>query len=562
MNDAVYEATRGSMAELVAHGVTHAIVSPGSRSTPLTIAARWTDGLEVSIHLDERSAGFHALGLARASRRPVVLICTSGTAAANYLPAVIEAHYTGVPLLVFTADRPPELRDWGAGQTIDQVRLFGSHVRHFAELPVAGEVSAVHHRLATVRAVDAAMAPMPGPVHLNWPFREPLEPLAKPQDAPIDTTTVRPLAGSRVTSPDPSDAALINTLASHERGLIVAGPQDIEPATAKAIAELGLQLGWPIVAEPLSQLRRSGGVALSTADHLFKVGWADSHVPDVVLRIGNSPTCKPLRLWLERTGPTHHVLIDPDQRWNDATFIGGPVVRTPLERIAPLIDVDRGPSDWTRTWLAAEARATAAIEAELESGGLLEAAAARIVAAAVPSAGILYTSNSMPVRDLDSFAPLLDDPPMMLGNRGASGIDGVISSAAGAARTGRPTVLLIGDVAAVHDIGGLIDSARRSIDLTIVVPNNDGGGIFSFLPIAALGDEVHFDELFHTPHSTSLSAIPGVRHREVDSPDGLRRALDAAIGAAGVDLIEVPIDRDANLTQHRAVTHRVSQALR
>ena len=515
------------------------------------------------MHIDERSAGFHALGLARASGRPVVLICTSGTAAANYLPAVIEAHYTGVPLLVFTADRPPELRDWGAGQTIDQIRLYGGHVRHFAELPVAGEVDPVHHRLATVRAVEAAMAPRPGPAHLNWPFREPLEPLATPDQAPIDTNTVRPIA--RTSAPaaiDPGELALVRELAQHRRGLIVAGPQDIDPQTAGHIGLLASRLGWPIVAEPLSQLRRSGGVALATGDHLFKTGWADDHVPDVVLRIGNSPTCKPLRLWLERCRPKHHVLIDPDGRWNDATFIGGPVLTTPLQALATALDVERGTTDWTSTWLDAEAAATEALEGVLAGEPMLEALVARIVATVTPGEAVLYVSNSMPVRDLDSFAPLHPDPPLILGNRGASGIDGVVSSAAGAARTGRPTVLLIGDVAVTHDIGGLIDAARRDIDLTLVVPNNDGGGIFSFLPVAALGQSVHFDELFHTPHGPQLAAVPGVRHRTVTTAAELELALNESIGAGGVDLIEVPIDRHENLAQHRRVTAAIAEALR
>ncbi len=545
------------MAELVAHGVTHAVVSPGSRSTPLAIAARWVEGLEVSIHLDERSAGFHALGLAKATGRPVVLICTSGTAAANYLPAVIEAHYSGVPLVIFTADRPPELRNWGAGQTIDQVHLYGSHVRHFAELPVAGEVDPIHHRLATVRAVDAARSPRPGPVHLNWPFREPLEP-SHGQPA-VERSTVRSVRSAGV-AVDTSDVRLLNELARHERGLIVAGPADISDDAAGAITELGTRLGWPIVAEPLSQLRRSGGTALATGDHLFKVGWADGHIPEVVLRFGNSPTCKPLRLWLERSRPDHHVLVDPDERWNDATFIGGAVVRSSLDALAPHVEVDRGSTGWTNEWFVAEAAASRAIDHVLDDGPLLEAAIARTVSSVVPDDAVLYVSNSMPVRDLDSFAPLRPSPPLTFANRGASGIDGVVSSAAGAARSGRSTVLLIGDVAAMHDIGGLIDSARRAVDLTLVVPNNNGGGIFSFLPIAA-HDNVHFEELFHTPHEPEFNTIPGVRHKEVATRSELERALSESVGVSGVDLIEIRVDRDTNLAQHRAITEAIREVL-
>ncbi|NOX32044.1 MAG: 2-succinyl-5-enolpyruvyl-6-hydroxy-3-cyclohexene-1-carboxylic-acid synthase [Actinobacteria bacterium] len=246
-SDPVYEATCGAMAELVAHGITHVVASPGSRSTPLTVAARWNAGLEISMHLDERSAGFHALGLARATSRPVVLICTSGTAAANYLPAVIEAHYTGVSLLVFTADRPPEFREIGAGQTINQVNLFGGHVRHFAELAVAGEVDAKTHRLAVVRAIDAAMVPRPGPVHLNWPFREPLEPLTGQPDVVASTvlTIAQPARPPAVG--DPNNGTLLEDLARKlPRGIIVAGPTPGSLDGADAVLAFSKRSGWPI----------------------------------------------------------------------------------------------------------------------------------------------------------------------------------------------------------------------------------------------------------------------------------------------------------------------------
>jgi len=446
-SDPVYEATCGAMAELVAHGITHVVASPGSRSAPLTVAARWNTSLETSMHLDERSAGFHALGLARVTSRPVVLICTSGTAAANYLPAVIEAHYTGVSLLVFTADRPPELREIGAGQTINQVNLFGGHVRHFAELAVAGEVDAKAHRLAVVRAIDAAVVPRPGPVHLNWPFREPLEPTAgRPNVAAATVLTIAQPAHS------PADGSILDDLArEYPRGIIVAGPTPGSLDGADEVLAFSKRSGWPIIAEPISQLRRDSDFVLENADHLLKhASFADANPPDVVVRLGNSPTSKPLRLWLERTKPAHHLVIDPDERWNDATFLGGTVVRqTVLDLFSAQSEtgLDRGATDWTNTWTSADARASEIISAELDSGPLLEAAVARLSYANTPDHGVFYVSNSMPVRDLDSFAVKRTVVPLTLGNRGASGIDGVVSSAAGAARTGRPVVLLIGDIA-------------------------------------------------------------------------------------------------------------------
>ena len=557
--DLVYESTCGAMAELVAHDVRHAVVSPGSRSTPLTIAARWTDDLEVSMHLDERSAGFHALGLARATNRPVVLICTSGTAAANYLPAVIEAHYTGVPLLVFTADRPQELRDIGAGQTVDQVHLFGRHVRWFAELPVAGEVDPVHHSLAVVRAIDAAMSPRPGPVHLNWPLREPLEPLnGRPE---VNAASVRRIVGACPAATS-AGATLLRELAdSYERGVIIAGPSAGDVEGADRVIEFARAAHWPILAEPLSQLRRNHTAGIDTADSLVRhPSFADEMAPDVVIRIGNSPTSKPIRQWLQRVVPAHHVVIDPDERWNDATFVGGTVIRETLPSAFADTPSVRSTSEWMDAWRAADATATHIIDGDIAANSLLEAGVARMTYAATPEDGVFYVSNSMPVRDLDTFAQGRPAVPLTLGNRGASGIDGVISSAAGAARTGRPTVLLIGDIAVVHDIGGLLDSARRDIDLTIVMPNNDGGGIFSFLPVAS-HDDVHFDELFHTPHGTVYSSLPGVRHTMATTADELEAALTASIGRRGVDLIEIPVDRDTNLAQHRRIAAAIGAAL-
>lgn len=556
--DRVYESTCGAMAELVAHGVRHAVVSPGSRSTPLTIAARWNEDLEVSIHLDERSAGFHALGLARVTGRPVVLICTSGTAAANYLPAVIEAHYTGVPLVVFTADRPAELREIGAGQTIDQVHIYGRHVRHFAELPVAGEVDPFHHRVATARAVATATGTRPGPVHLNWPLREPLEPIdGRPL---VATSSVRPVIAAERPSNSPTSSWLRDLAEHHERGVIVAGPSSGWLGGRELVLDFADAAGWVVFAEPLSQLRHDRDCVIESYDQLLRHQWADGQQPEVVVRVGNSPTSKPLRLWLDRVRPDHHVVIDPAERWNDATLLGGPVSRDDVATAFSERPTHREERAWETTWRAADDAALDAIREELRRGSFLEAEVARLAHAATPSDGVFTVSNSMPVRDLDLFAVRRDDPPLTLGHRGASGIDGLVSAAAGAARSGRPSVLLIGDVATVHDIGGLLDAARRDIDLTLVVPNNDGGGIFSFLPIAS-HDDIHFDELFHTPHGTVFDSLPGVRHRVARSASQFAEALVGCVGEPGVDLIEIPVDRHANLAQHRSITAAVEAAL-
>lgn len=563
-DDPVYEATCGAFAELVAHGVTTAVVSPGSRSTPLTIAARWAQRLDVQIHLDERSAAFYALGMAKASRRPVVLVCTSGTASANYLPAVVEAHYSGVPLIVFTADRPAELRDWGAGQTIDQVDIYGSHVRWAAELATAGEADPEWFRRMTARAVREATAPRPGPVHLNWPFREPLEPTTKPEVAlsPIvELTAERP-------GPTSAEVELMTRLSGFERGLIVAGPSDFDSASVRSIGGFAARTGWPIVAEPGSQLRfgphTRRATVMSTADQLLRVpDWAGTHIPDVIVRVGDSPTCKPFRLWIEANPPMNHVLVDPDGRWNEASFTATHIVHTDAATLLAAVECDRGPTGWTDSWTSAEAKAKAAIDGIVESEPLLEASLARTIARQMTGAESLYVSNSMPVRDLDSFAATAADGPVVYSNRGASGIDGLVSCANGVAATGSPTVLYIGDIATLHDIGGLLQAARGGNTLTLVVPNNDGGGIFSFLPIAK-NDDAHFDELFYTPHGTDLSdlgAITGVRYTMVDHVDALVAALRQCVPRPGVDIIEIPIDRDANLAQHRAISAAVAAAV-
>ncbi len=560
----MYEATCGAFAELVAHGVRTAVISPGSRSTPLTVAAGWTEGLDVVVHLDERSAGFHALGMAKAQRAPVVLVCTSGTAAANYLPAVIEAHYTGIPLLVFTADRPPELRDWGAGQTIDQVELFGSHIRWAADLAVAGEVEPSWFRRMAARAIAAASAPNPGPVHLNWPFREPLEPDGRP------TVDRRPTVAMSLdrSSPRSSDIDVVSELVALERGLIVAGPATFDDDEVRAIGEFSRRTGWPLVAEPGSQLRFGPHVettaVISTVDQLCRVRhWTEDHLPDVVVRIGDSPTCKPLRQWLEADPPLHHVMVDPDDRWNEASFTATARVTSAAAGLFDAVDVDRGSTAWTRAWADADARAAEAIEGVLGEGPLLEALIARTLCASMTSESALYVSNSMPVRDIDGFAASSGDGPTVYSNRGASGIDGLISCADGVASTGTPTVLHIGDVALLHDAGGLLHAARHGHELTLVVPNNDGGGIFSFLPVANVAG-VGFEELFHTAHGTDLSGFGGfggIRHHRVDSVDQLVKTLDDCVHRSGVDIVEIPVDREANLAQHRAVSAAVAVAL-
>ncbi|MDH3706597.1 MAG: 2-succinyl-5-enolpyruvyl-6-hydroxy-3-cyclohexene-1-carboxylic-acid synthase [Acidimicrobiia bacterium] len=554
--DQAYRATTEFFAELVGHGVRDVVVSPGSRSTPLTVTADATPDLRTHVMIDERSAGFFALGLARAARRPVVLVCTSGTAAANYLPAVVEAHYSRVPLIVCTADRPPELRDKGAGQTIDQVGLYGTHVRWAVDLPVASDMSAAAARRWAARAIAEGSGPHPGPVHCNWPLREPLAPGEWP---PAELVTGEPTITIDRPPPvlDHRSAAELAELAGAERGLIVVGPGDLS-AVADAVAALSRHTGWPVLAEATSSIRTGphldGAPFLAHWDLLLRGdAWADAHQPEVVVRLGGSPTTKSLRLWLERCRPPM-VLVDEAARFDDP---GDVVTRVVAATTASALDaLGRGPgvarSVWTDAWTSADAAVQARVDELVDGGPLLEVGIVRAVDAALSADATLVVSNSMPVRDVDGYLPLSPRPLRVVANRGASGIDGVTSTALGIAAAGSSTVLLTGDVALVHDIGGLLAGLRGGLDLTVVVPDNGGGGIFELLPVAA-HQGIDVETLFVTPSRIDwdgLDGLAGLRVHQVDTAPDLRAAVVAAVQAPGIDVIRVPVDRAASVAQH------------
>ncbi len=601
--DPVYDTIAAFAAGLVEQGVTDVVISPGSRSTPLAVTFHAQPGLRTWIQLDERSAGFFALGQAKATGRPSVLVCTSGTAAANYLPAVIEAHHSGVPLIICTADRPPELRGWGAGQTIDQVGIYGDTTRWAVDLPVAGTPawSPAQARIAAHRAADAATAVDAGPVHLNWPLREPLEPVG-----PVPIVAAEPVdhgpRGSHASSPvdlvnrvdiDGPVVAGGTRATRATRGVVVVGPDagvglEGQSAVVEAALMLGARNGWPVIGEPISGVRRAGpgtgagkragALRIAHADHLLRVDEiAEELAPELVVRVGGSPTTKPVRLWLERHRP-EVVLIDPARKWNDASFtVTHHVTDDPIEVLRNLSLTGEGVADrsWCDRWAELDLAAAAAVGEELALGPLLSGEVVRVLADCVPAGTLVMTSNSMPVRDLDSFVPL-DGPEIdFVGNRGASGIDGITSTALGlASQHDAPVVLFIGDLALLHDLGALVGAARSGLHLTIVCVDNDGGGIFSMLPIAARDDldANDFETLFRTPHGLDLrgfDGIGGVRVAEVTSAKELREGLvrSTAPTAAsepsepGVDLLLIPVDRDADLAQRRTITAAVRAAV-
>ncbi len=557
--------------ELARCGVRHAVLSPGSRSTPLALALWREPGIEVSVIVDERSAGFFALGAAQATRTPVAVLCTSGTAAANLHPAVCEADESAVPLLVLTADRPPELRGIGAGQTIDQLKLYGSAVRWFCELGIqdADDAGLLHFRSIACRSFWTALGdPRPGPVHLNVSWRDPLGPDPRPGDVTASSPLAlagredRPLTTVPPAPPPPAPPlvdALAERLAASPRGLIVAG-RTPDPAASPAIAALARATGYPILAEPTSQLR------LGPHDRSLVIGAYEAIArerpaalePELVLRFGEMPTCKPMRQWLTSLTGAAQLAIDPLGGWNEPTRLAGAIVRAhpaPLATaLAGQIDPAAAEEAWARDWLGAARAAATAIRDRLERvDGLSEPGLHAALGAAYVGGELVYTASSMPIRDQEAFLDGGDADVLFLANRGANGIDGLISSGIGAAHaSGRPTVIVTGDLGLLHDLGGLSALADVRTPVRIVVINNDGGAIFDFLPQADQLEVGEFEALLGTPRGVDVAgaaALFGLRHRRLETLAELPEAL-----AGGSGLIEVRVDRAENVALHRELT--------
>jgi 2-succinyl-5-enolpyruvyl-6-hydroxy-3-cyclohexene-1-carboxylate synthase len=562
--------------ELARGGLRHAVVSPGSRSTPLAVAFWRQPEIEVSVIVDERSAAFFALGAAQATQAPVALLCTSGTAAANYHPAICEADESGVPLIALTADRPPELRGIGAGQTIDQVKLYGSAVRWFCEVGTheADNDGLLHYRSVACRALAASCGETrPGPVHLNLPWREPLAPV--PVDSAVSATEPLALEGrgerplTAVTSIDLEPSAfLLDEVAGHIgdaiSGVIVAGRQ-LDPELRGPLAHLASAAGFPILAEPTSQLRcgphdRSNVIA--TYDLLLRdEHFARSVVPDLVLRFGDMPTSKPLRTWLAASG-ADQIVIDPYGGWNEPTSRAAAVLRADPTELAAgwAVRVEKEERPSPKRWLDADRAAREAIASALAGDEISEPALHLALGGAHRDGDLVYTASSMPIRDQESFLASTDADVAFLCNRGANGIDGLIASGIGAAHaSGRPATIVTGDLGLLHDLGSLVAARDVSTPVRIVVIDNGGGGIFGFLPQAGALGEAEFEALLGTPRGLDTgraAALFGLPHRLLESLSELPEAL-----AAGSGLIEVRTDRAANVELHRRLSAAVASAL-
>ncbi|MSP21836.1 MAG: 2-succinyl-5-enolpyruvyl-6-hydroxy-3-cyclohexene-1-carboxylic-acid synthase [Dehalococcoidia bacterium] len=542
----------------------HVVICPGSRSTPLTLVFARDRRWRAWLHIDERSAGYFAFGLARQLGEPVGLVCSSGTAAANFFPAVIEASLSAVPLLVLTADRPPELRDVGSPQTIDQVRMFGSHARWAVDMTPADGTPALERaaRGVAARAVDTALSAPAGPVHVNFPFREPL------LERPLENLT--PPAGRAVAvtrseiAPSPEAVRAFVEAARGRRGLVIAGPESGLPVVE--VAAVAAALDWPVLADPLSGLR-AGTHDLShvveTHDVLTRSAvFLVDRTPEVTLRFGGVPTSKALNVWLAAHTEIDSWVVDVPGSWRepDATVNtmlrgeAGPACRALLGMLAA---GDRVADAWLHGWREAnEVVARALLEASAALDEPFEGRAPIELAAALPDGATLVVGNSMPVRDVDTFFPRLAKGVRLEGTRGASGIDGVVSTAAGAAAAGTgPVVLLIGDLSFLHDLNGLWAVGRHHLNLTILLVNNDGGGIFHFLPQAELAPDA-FEEWWGTPHGLDLRAavaLHGGTYQRLEGASGWAREIEAALGRSGLNVLELRTERVRNVALHREV---------
>jgi 2-succinyl-5-enolpyruvyl-6-hydroxy-3-cyclohexene-1-carboxylate synthase len=511
------------------------------------------EGIEVHVFHDERSASFAALGIGTASGFPAVLLCTSGTAATHFHGAVVEAHQSDVPMIVCTADRPPELRDVGAAQTIDQTHLFGTAVRWFHDPGVPSRDAASTWRSLASRTVQAAIGARPGPVHLNLPFREPLtgEVVDMPQSREKKWSEVVHLGASEV-----QDLSEIVRAISGRRGVIVAG----RGASRDALS-LSEALGWPILADAVSGVRESNNSVVIGFDAILRSElFATSHVPEVVLRIGAPPASKVLAQWIKKNDcrivqvRSTEMVSDPDHMV-EFTVVGD-VATTTRILAAAVTPCDKA---WILDWAAAETRAQKAIS-EWTFANFSEPSIARTVTSALSVGSHLVVSSSMPIRDVEWFGTTTPGVTVH-SNRGTNGIDGVISTAVGVAIATKSRVtVLIGDVACLHDSNGLWALSRRDVDLTIVVTNNDGGSIFSFLPQAQIVSNSDFELLYGTPHGASfehLAATHGIAYERVASV----KDLETTLQRTGTRLIEVPCDRLANVAQHESLNSAVVAAV-
>ena len=544
-------------------GVRHAVVSPGSRSTPIALEIVNRQEIEIHIFHDERSAAFAALGIAKASGVPAILVCSSGTAAVEFHPAVVEAHHSETPILICTADRPAELQGVGAPQTIDQQNLYGVAIRKFVNAEVADDSESHTWRHIARDLFATSLGDVQGPVHLNLRFREPLMGFATnlPPRSASDAVITK-----KVALPSSRSLRKLNKALESEKGLIIAGPENYR---VESILRLAETLGWPIIADPRSGTRVPNKLVVAGADAILRdEDFSKRLRPDVVLRFGTLPASKVVNSWLSGSGANQVVitttpsLTDPDRQCSLHIVSDIDELCAGLVSVHSKEFVRKRSLSWLDKWVAAEDSAQKAINAALaDEPGLTEPGVARAIYALVPEASHLVVSSSMPIRDVEWFgAPR--NGLRVHANRGANGIDGVVSTAVGVAlATRQPTTLLIGDIALLHDVNGLINLASRKIDLRIVVIDNNGGGIFSFLPQAQALDEAKFEKIFGTPHDANIKML--AQAHQINTHE-LTNISDLAevLSQRGPWLARVVTDRQENVKVHERINQMVASNLR
>jgi 2-succinyl-5-enolpyruvyl-6-hydroxy-3-cyclohexene-1-carboxylate synthase len=553
-------------------GVTDAVVAPGSRSTPLVLALDRDPRIRTHVVLDERSAAFTAVGLGLATGRPAVVVTTSGTASVEIHPAVVEAHHAGVPLIAATTDRPGELHQVGAPQTIEQDRLFAGVIRFRASpgVPDAG-ASDAWRSLASRCAAEALASPLgPGPVHLNLAFREPFfgdhvaSPPGRPSGQPWHRTARRQL--------EPAPRELVELLRAHAggRGLIIAGAgSGADPDRLLAAAR---RLAWPVFAEPRSGCRLPEPPVVATADALLRSATVAAWAPQLVVHVGTPWASKVTGQWLASLTGAIHVLVDPAGRWADPNRLAGHV--TSADPAALLEQAAEGggghaagETTWLRSWLAADRAALSTLDAELgkrSAAAMSEPGIARSVVAGAPAGSRLMVSSSMPIRDVEWYSSPRRDI-RVLSSRGANGIDGVLSTAIGVALAdGAPTIALLGDLAFLYDAGALLWATSRPVSLTVVVVDNDGGGIFSFLPQHSHLAAEPFERYWGTPHGLDLAEVARAYRVEVHDVKDIDALEDLLARGAegGVRLAVIASNRADNVTVHDHLNTAVDAAIR
>ncbi|WLR55960.1 2-succinyl-5-enolpyruvyl-6-hydroxy-3-cyclohexene-1-carboxylic-acid synthase [Mesobacillus subterraneus] len=560
------------VAELSKTGVEDVVISPGSRSTPMALVMAEHPDLRIHIQVDERSASFFALGIAKATSKPVALLCTSGTAAANYYPAVIEATISRVPLIVLTADRPHELRDIGAPQAIDQIHLYGKNVKWFVEMapPEKTEDMIRYARTVCGRAAATASSNPQGPVHLNFPFREPLIPSTDENmfELPERVGGYVEIETGHFSLSDQTFAAIREDIASYSKGIIVCGQLDNSEFTNEVIA-LADKLQFPIIADPLSQLRSGNHDHQHIIDaydaFLRNEDAKESLKPEVIIRFGAMPISKALTIFIKENRTARQFVVDSGAGWREPTMSASEMLYCDEALFCKKIGeapARPGQSDYLHNWLTVNELAKQHLSSISKVEELSEGKLFQQLTEMLPEGSTLFVGNSMPIRDLDSFFLLNKKNIKVMANRGANGIDGIVSTALGIASVSQPCYLVLGDLTFYHDLNGLLASKLYNIDINILLINNNGGGIFSFLPQAK--EPKHFEKLFGTPLDLDFSHVVEMYNGKYDlikDWDHFSETFDQNRRVGGLKVMEIRTTRDSNMMEHRDLWKSVSREI-